>query len=260
MKLGDCYNAMTRSRKEKLEAKDIHVAFGGVRALNGVNLTLNAGDILGLIGPNGAGKTTMVNVLTGFQKPSPGTVIVDGEDISALSARKVAQFGIGRSFQSARLFRGLTVAENLVAAGLGVGLSRKGAAAQAQEILSWIGYRQGLDRGCDSLPYSDERRISIARALALQPSFVLLDEPASGMNDQECEQLMETIVNIPQRFGCGVMLIEHNMQVIMGVCHRIHVLDGGKSLAEGSPEEIRKDPNVLRAYLGTEASKKDAII
>lgn len=251
---------MTRSRKEKLEAKDVHVAFGGVQALSGVNLTLRTGDILGLIGPNGAGKTTMVNVLTGFQKPNPGTVAVDDEDISALSARKVAQFGIGRSFQSARLFRGLTVTENLIAPGLGIGLSRKSALAQAREILDWIGYRQGLDRGCDSLPYSDERRISIARALALQPSFLLLDEPASGMNDQECEQLMETIVNIPGRFGCGVMLIEHNMQVIMGVCHRIHVLDGGKSLAEGSPEEIRKDPNVLRAYLGTRASTKDAVI
>lgn len=251
---------MTKSRKEKLEAKDIHVVFGGVRALSGVNLTLHAGDILGLIGPNGAGKTTMVNVLTGFQRPSPGNVVVDGEDISDLSARKMAQFGIGRSFQAARLFRGLTVVENLVVAGLGIGLPRRSAVAQAEEILHWVGYRHDPQNRCDSLPYSDERRISIARALALQPSFILLDEPASGMNDQECEQLMETIVNIPRRFGCGVMLIEHNMQVIMGVCRRVHVLDGGKSLAEGTPEEIRKDPNVLRAYLGNKASHKDAII
>lgn len=251
---------MTKSRKEKLEAKDIHVVFGGVRALSGVNLSLHAGDILGLIGPNGAGKTTMVNVLTGFQKPSPGTVIVDGEDISDLPARKMAQFGIGRSFQAARLFRGLTVSENLVVAGLGIGLSRRSAIEQAEEILDWIGYRHDPQNRCDSLPYSDERRISIARALALQPSFILLDEPASGMNDKECEQLMETIVSIPRRFGCGVMLIEHNMQVIMGVCRRIHVLDGGKSLAEGTPDEIRKDPNVLRAYLGNKAPRKDAVI
>jgi branched-chain amino acid transport system ATP-binding protein len=251
---------MTKSRKQKLEANDVHVVFGGVRALSGVNLTLRAGDVLGLIGPNGAGKTTMVNVLTGFQKPSPGVVAVDGEDISGLSARKIAQFGIGRSFQAARLFRGLTVMENLVVAGLGTGLSRRRAVAQAKEILEWVGYRHGPDHKCDALPYSDERRISIARALALQPSFLLLDEPASGMNDQECEQLMETIVNVPHRFGCGVMLIEHNMQVIMGVCQRIHVLDGGKSLAEGTPEEIKKDPNVLRAYLGNKASHQDALI
>jgi branched-chain amino acid transport system ATP-binding protein len=251
---------MAKPRKEKLEANDIHVDFGGIKALNGVTLALNAGDILGLIGPNGAGKTTMVNVLSGFQKPSPGTVHLDGQDVSALSARKMAQAGIGRSFQAARLFRGLTVLENLVVAGLGIGMSRKGAIAQAREILNWIGYHHGHDRRCESLPYSDERRISIARALALQPSFALLDEPASGMNEIECERLMETIVNIPKHYGCGVMLIEHNMQVIMGVCHRIHVLDGGRSLAEGTPEQVKKDPNVLRAYLGDRSSRAGAII
>ncbi|AZO07893.1 MULTISPECIES: ABC transporter ATP-binding protein [unclassified Mesorhizobium] len=251
---------MSRHRKRVLEAKDIHVDFGGIKALNGVTLRLSAGDILGLIGPNGAGKTTMVNVLSGFQKPSPGTFELDGQDVSALSPRKMAQAGIGRSFQSARLFRKLTVLENLVVAGLGVGLSTKTATAQAREILNWIGYRHDHDRRCDSLPYSDERRISIARALALQPSFALLDEPASGMNEQECEQLMETITNIPRHFGCGVMLIEHNMQVIMGVCHRIHVLDGGRSLAEGTPQQVKQDPNVLRAYLGDQASRADAVI
>jgi len=251
---------MAMPRKTKLEAEDIHVVFGGIRALSGVNLTLAAGDILGLIGPNGAGKTTMVNVLTGFQKPSPGTVKLDGKDVSALSPRKMAQAGIGRSFQSARLFRKLTVMENLVVAGIGIGLSKSGAVAQAREILHWIDYRHGHDRLCDSLPYSDERRISIARALALQPSFALLDEPASGMNEQECERLMHTITEIPRHFGCGVLLIEHNMQVIMGVCHRVHVLDGGRSLAEGAPEEVKSDPNVLRAYLGDKASRAGAVI
>jgi branched-chain amino acid transport system ATP-binding protein len=251
---------MAKSPKQKLQAKNVHVVFGGIKALTGVTLTLNAGDILGLIGPNGAGKTTLVNVLSGFQKPKPGTIELDGRDVSDLSPRKMAQAGIGRSFQAARLFRKLTVLENLTVAGLGIGLSRKAATSQARDILDWIGYRHGHDRQCDSLPYSDERRISIARALALQPSFTLLDEPASGMNEQECELLMETITGIPKKYGCGVMLIEHNMQVIMGVCHRIHVLDGGRSLAEGSPEEVRKDPNVLRAYLGDRASQKNAVI
>lgn len=251
---------MGRHRKQVLEAKDVHVVFGGIKALSGVTLKLNAGDILGLIGPNGAGKTTMVNVLTGFQKPKSGSIALDGRDVSALTARRMAQAGIARSFQSARLFRKLSVLQNLMVAGLGIGLSTKAATAQAREILDWIGYRHDYDRPCDSLPYSDERRISIARALALRPSFALLDEPASGMNEQECEQLMETITNIPQHFGCGVMLIEHNMQVIMGVCHRIHVLDGGKSLAEGTPQQVKQDPDVLRAYLGDQASQADAVI
>ncbi|TKT69517.1 ABC transporter ATP-binding protein [Aquamicrobium sp. LC103] len=251
---------MSESRKEKLEAIDVHVHFGGVKALNGVNLSLQSGDILGLIGPNGAGKTTMVNVLSGFQMPHPGTVKLNGENVSNLSARKMARAGIGRSFQSARLFPKLTVLENLVIPGLGIGLSRRAATSQARDILDWIGYREDPDRQCDSLPYSDERRISIARALALRPSFALLDEPASGMNEQECDRLMQIITRIPQEFGCGVVLIEHNMHVIMGVCHRIHVLDGGKSLAEGTPDEVKKDPKVLRAYLGEQASRPEAVI
>lgn len=251
---------MWESKHKVLEAKNIHVGFGGIKALRGVDLTLRAGDILGLIGPNGAGKTTMVNVLSGFQRPSPGVVSLDGKNVSTLSARKMAQAGIARSFQAARLFRELTVAQNLTVAGLGIGLSTKLAAEQARDILNWIGYRGSHDLLCSALPYSDERRISIARALALQPSFALLDEPASGMNEQECEQLMETIVGIPKRFGCGVMLIEHNMQVIMGVCQRIHVLDGGRSLAEGTPDEVKRDPNVLRAYLGDKASRANALI
>lgn len=241
---------MSKPRKSKLEAKDIHVSFGGIKALRGVDLTIETGDILGLIGPNGAGKTTMVNVLTGFQTPEPGAVELNGRDISKLPATRMAQAGIARSFQAARLFRGMTVLENLVVAGLGIGLSRKSAIEQAKDILDWMGLRDGRDRECGSLPYSDERRVSIARALALKPSFALLDEPASGMNDEECQQLMDTIVRIPERFGCGVMLIEHNMQVIMEVCQRVHVLDGGRSLAEDKPEEIRRNPLVLRAYLG----------
>lgn len=250
---------MNDYKKRLLEANDIHVDFGGIKALGGVTLTLKSGDILGLIGPNGAGKTTMVNVLTGFQRPASGTFMLDGKDVSSLSARRIAKAGIARSFQAARLFRKLSVLENLTVAGLGIGLSPNAAQEQALEILNWIGYSHSCDRSCDSLPYSDERRISIARALALQPSFVLLDEPASGMNEQECERLMQTITDIPSRFGCGVLLIEHNMQVIMRVCHRIHVLDGGKSLAEGTPLEVRRNPKVLRAYLGDSASPETAV-
>ncbi|KQT62934.1 MULTISPECIES: ABC transporter ATP-binding protein [unclassified Aureimonas] len=249
---------MARSHAKLLEAKNVHVSFGGIQALCGVELSLRTGDILGLIGPNGAGKTTMVNVLTGFQKTKPGAVLLDERNVSSLSATDMARAGIARSFQAARLFRGLSVIENLTVAGLGIGLSKKQAIEQSRDILEWMGLQREADQSCTSLSYSSERRVSIARALALRPSFVLLDEPASGMNDQECENLMEVIVRIPKQIECGVMLIEHNMQVIMGVCHRVHVLDGGRSLAEGPPERIKTDPLVLRAYLGDDASRTNA--
>ncbi len=244
---------MSRPLKQRLEARGVAVAFGGVRALSGVDLELRRGEVLGLIGPNGAGKTTMVNVLSGFQRPTSGSIALDGVDVSRLTARKIAQAGVGRSFQAARLFRAMTVEQNLSVAAIGSGLSRRAARERAFDILDWMGLAQKADRRCDSLSYGDERRVSIARALALQPSFALLDEPASGMNDAECEALMEVIAELPARFGCGVLLIEHNMKVIMGVCQRIHVLDGGQSLAEGSPQDIQKNPVVRRAYLGEKA-------
>ncbi|KQU94669.1 ABC transporter ATP-binding protein [Ensifer sp. Root31] len=249
---------MTTTEKQLLEARGIHVAFGGIRALGGVNLSLKRGKVMGLIGPNGAGKTTMVNVLSGFQRPTEGTIVLDGVDVSSLPARRFAMGGIGRSFQAARLFRDLTVEQNLSVAGIGIGLSGRVAKERAGEILDWMALSHCADHRCDGLSYGDERRVSIARALALKPSFALLDEPASGMNDGECEALMEVISEVPKRFGCGVLLIEHNMKVIMGVCERIHVLDGGRSLAEGTPEEVRRDPIVRRAYLGEKASD-DAI-
>lgn len=253
-------DVMHRPKRQTLKAADVHVTFGGIHALGGVDLTLTRGRITGLIGPNGAGKTTMVNVLSGFQRPTQGSISLDGQDISALTARKIAQAGIARSFQAARLFRDLTVLQNLTVAGIGSGLSMRAAAAQARDILDWIGFAGNAEWRCDLLSYGDERRISIARALALQPSFVLLDEPASGMNEAECDALMTVIAGIPSQFDCGVMLIEHNMKVIMGVCERIHVLDGGRSLAEGSPGEVQKDPVVRRAYLGEKASDKTLAI
>jgi branched-chain amino acid transport system ATP-binding protein len=245
---------MTASQKSTLEARGIHVAFGGIWALNGVDVELRRGEVLGLIGPNGAGKTTMVNVLSGFQKPTLGTVKLDGVEVSGLSAHRIARAGIARSFQAARLFRDLTVEQNLAVAGIGIGLSGRAAADRARDVLDWVGCADKAEQRCDSLSYGDERRIGIARVLALSPSFALLDEPASGMNDAECDALMAVISGIPARFGCGVMLIEHNMKVIMGVCQRIHVLDGGKSLADGTPDEVRRDRNVRRAYLGEKAS------
>ncbi len=233
----------------------MHVSFGGIHALTGVDLTVRRGEVMGLIGPNGAGKTTLVNVLTGFQAPTKGRVLLDDQPLTGKKARDVARAGVARSFQAARLFRDMTVQENLVVAALGAGLPRRAAEARAQEILAWIGCTAIAELTCDGLSYGDERRISIARALAMGPSFALLDEPASGMNEAECAALMEVISDLPARFDCGVLLIEHNMTVIMGVCQRIHVLDGGRSLAEGTPQEVQADPAVRRAYLGEKADQ-----
>jgi len=243
------------NRPRQLRAEGVHVSFGGIRALTGVDLTVRRGEVMGLIGPNGAGKTTLVNVLTGFQAPTEGRVLLDDRPLTGLKARDVARAGVARSFQAARLFRDMTVLENLVVAGLGAGLPRRAALGRAQEILDWIGCTAISHLTCDGLSYGDERRISIARALAMGPSFALLDEPASGMNETECAALMRVISELPARFDCGVLLIEHNMTVIMGVCQRIHVLDGGRSLAEGTPDEVQANPVVRRAYLGEKADQ-----
>jgi branched-chain amino acid transport system ATP-binding protein len=234
-----------------LHARDVHVAFGGLKALKGVDLKVRQGEVLGLIGPNGAGKTTMVNVLTGFQAATTGDVMLDGRSLKGLGPRNVARAGVARSFQAARLFRDLTVRQNLEVAAIGSGKKRKEARAKADALLDWIGCAGKADMLAGSLPYGDERRVGIARALALSPKFVLLDEPASGMNDQECDELMLLIAGIPDKFACGVLLIEHNMQVVMGACRRVHVLDNGKSLAEGTPAEMRANDEVRRAYLGS---------
>lgn len=233
-----------------LETRNVHVAFGGIHALSGVDLIVRPGIVQGLIGPNGAGKTTFVNVLSGFQKPTRGHVLLDGRDVSNEGPQTLARAGIGRSFQAARLFRDMSVEQNLMTAAIGTGKGRDAARARSHEILQWMGLEHLAHELGGALSYGDERRISIARALALHPKFVLLDEPASGMNDAESQTLMQIIRDMPARFDCGVLLIEHNMEVIMGVCERVHVLDGGRSLAEGTPLEVQKNPDVRRAYLG----------
>jgi branched-chain amino acid transport system ATP-binding protein len=247
---------MAKPGNQLLEAHNIHVAFGGIHALSGVDMKLDQRAILGLIGPNGAGKTTLVNVLSGFQRPTRGVVTLNEREVSHLGPDRLARAGIGRSFQAARLFRDMTVQQNLMVASVGAGLRGGAIAEMAQDILEWMELAPVANKRCDALSYGDERRVGIARALALRPVFILLDEPASGMNDAECDSLMHTIARIPARFGCGVLLIEHNMKVIMGVCQRIHVLDGGRSLAEGTPGEVQNDPEVRRAYLGAKADQK----
>jgi branched-chain amino acid transport system permease protein len=251
-------NTAATASDSRLEARNIFVRFGGLTAISDVTLSLARGEILGLIGPNGAGKTTLVNVLTGFQPPSEGSIALNGETITGMIPRRRTRRGLTRSFQAVRLFRDMTVLENLEVAAIGTGLSRRVARRRAWDILVWMKFEETAHLRANTLPYGDERRVGLARVLATAPQFAFLDEPAAGMSDRECDDLMQLISDIPGRFGCGVLLIEHNMRVVMGVCQRIQVMDSGRTIAEGTAAEIQRNPDVIRAYLGSRSEKVDA--
>jgi branched-chain amino acid transport system ATP-binding protein len=233
-----------------LETRELRVHFEGVKALDGVDLALRPGEILGLIGPNGAGKTTLVNVITGFQPPTTGAIVLDGRELTKLPAHRRARLGLARTFQSVRLFEGLTVLQNVEVSALGAGLSRREARARAHELLDLLGLAERAHEQAGSLPQGDERRLGIARALAARPTFLLLDEPAAGLDEAESDTLMRTIARIRDEAGCGVLVIEHDMRLIMRLCERIQVLDYGKTISVGTPDEVRADPKVITAYLG----------
>jgi branched-chain amino acid transport system ATP-binding protein len=222
-----------------------------LKALDAVNLTLSKGQILGLLGPNGAGKTTLVNVLSGFQKPAAGLVKLDDEDLTGRAPEKFASRSVARTFQSVRLFKKLGVRENVEVAALAVHVTRREAKAAVDEAIDFSGLSEYAHRQAGALPYPLERLVGIARAMVLRPDFVLLDEPAAGMTDAESGHLVELIKRLPTQFDWGVLLIEHNMAVVMNACRQLHVLDGGRALAQGEMAAVLDDPAVTSAYLGS---------
>jgi branched-chain amino acid transport system ATP-binding protein len=233
-----------------LRAESVSVRFEGLLALSKVSLTLRGREIVGLIGPNGAGKSTLVNCLSGFQSPTTGTVLLGETSTAGWPTERFRHAGVARTFQGGRLFRDLSVYENVEATPIGLGLSRKRAARLVWPMLEWMRIADKATRLASDQNYTDERRVGIARALIMSPSFLLLDEPAAGMTHVECDELMNLIGGIPHEYGCGVLLIEHNMRVVMGLCDRIHVLDSGNAIAEGTPQHVRENKAVITAYLG----------
>jgi branched-chain amino acid transport system ATP-binding protein len=228
-------------------------SYEGVRALEHVTLELHRHEVVGLIGPNGAGKSTLVNVLGGFDVPTTGSVELDGRDVTRWSAHRRGRAGLARTFQHSRSFRSLSIRENVEVAAMGVGASARAARRRAQELLDLLGLSGYADATAGALAHGDERRLGVARALATEPRFVLMDEPAAGLPEAEVPEFAAVVRSVRDEHDAGVLLIDHNMALIMAVCNRIHVLDRGRTLAEGTPQEIRGNLDVGAAYLGETA-------
>ena len=239
--------------EETLRASSVSRAFEGVRALQDVTLELHRHEVVGLVGPNGAGKSTLVNILSGFDLPTAGTVELRGREVTRWSAHRRARNGLTRTFQHSRSFRSLTVRENIEVAALGVGVGPREARRRTLELLERIGLAGSAEMRAGALPQGDERRLGVARALVTEPVFVLMDEPAAGLPEAEVPEFAEVVRSVRDEHRAGVLLIDHNMALVMGVCDRIHVLDQGRTLAAGTPAEIRGDLDVAAAYLGETA-------
>lgn len=238
------------STPSTLQLIDGGVNFDGVVAVDGVSLSVERGEILGLIGPNGSGKTTTLNLLSGMTRLSTGKVLLDERDLTKLNMRQRVRAGLVRTFQSGRVFDRLTVAENIEAAALGSGLRRKKAKETVNRVLTELGLQPVADHRASSLTAGSIRTTAIARALACRPNFLLLDEPAAGQNETEALELIESIHDFAKKRNIGVLLVEHDMSVIMGTCDRLHVLDSGRTIADGPAKEVRRDPEVIEIYFG----------
>ena len=255
-----------------LECSHLGIQFGGLKAVDDFNLTIGRTEIAGLIGPNGAGKTTVFNLLTKVYQPTMGTILLNGQDTSGKTTAQINRMGIARTFQNIRLFNNLSVEDNVkiglhnhnrysMASGVlrlpGFWKQEKAAHERAMELLSIFHMEDLANHQAGSLPYGAQRRLEIVRALATDPTLLLLDEPAAGMNPSETAELMENIVKIRDTFQIAVMLIEHDMNLVMGICEGICVLNFGRVIAKGTSKEIQENPAVIEAYLGRSRTKED---
>jgi branched-chain amino acid transport system ATP-binding protein len=249
----------------KLEIQDIYISFGGLRALQGLSMDVRKSEIVAIIGPNGAGKTTLLNALNGVYHPSQGRILVDGQDRTFLSPNRVAALGIARTFQNVALFRGMTVLENIMvgrhchmragvlSAGFFWGLAQREEIrhrATVERIIDFLEINHIRKAPAGTLPYGLQKRVELGRALAAEPQILLLDEPMAGMNLEEKEDMARFILDVNDEWGTTIILIEHDMGVVMDVSQRVVVLDHGEKIAESTPDQVRTDPVVVRAYLG----------
>ena len=263
------FREQDKDKQPVLDVRNLGIDFGGLTAVDGFNITVGPTEISGLIGPNGAGKTTIFNLLTGVYQPTRGSVLINGIDIKGMPTHKVNRLGIARTFQNIRLFTDMTALDNvkvgmhhdIKCSFLGSLLhlpsyyqSEKKANAKAMELLDFMGLADVANVKAGSLPYGVQRRLEIVRALATNPSIILLDEPAAGMNPSETTELMHQIRRIRDTFHIAIFLIEHDMNLVMNVCEAIAVVNYGRLIAKGTPEEIRANPAVIEAYLGKEES------
>ena len=248
-----------------LDVKDLRITFGGLTAVDEFNISIESGELRGLIGPNGAGKTTIFNMLTGVYRPTSGRILLDGKEMVGKMPYDIVEAGAARTFPNIRLFKNLTVEDNVKIAhhkGMNYNVlegilrlpsywkEEKIAHDYAMELLDIFDMRQYAYSLAKNLPYGKQRKLEIARALATNPKILLLDEPAAGMNPQETKELMDTIHLIRDKFNIAILLIEHDMNLVMGICEKITVIDYGKIIAVGTPGEIKANPNVIKAYLG----------